>query len=119
MYCNDKDKAKRYHNYNIIIYIILQLIHLFIFFFVFCNIFVTGFPCEIRATLPGESTAATVSRLPRTFDGGGNQSARRKPPVRDPRRKSLLYGATYLVPQAGIEPTPRTDIGYRPVSQTR
>jgi hypothetical protein len=43
----------------------------------------------------------------------------RKPPVRDPRRKSILYGATYLVPQAGIEPTPRTDIGYRPVSQTR
>jgi hypothetical protein len=24
-----------------------------------------------------------------------------------------------LVPRAGIEPTPRTDIGYRPVSQTR
>jgi hypothetical protein len=52
-------------------------------------------------------------------DGGGNQSALRKPPVRDPRRKSLLYGATYLLPRAGIEPTPRTDIGYRPVSQTR
>jgi hypothetical protein len=41
------------------------------------------------------------------------------PPVRDPRQKSLLYGATYLVPRAGIEPTPRTDIGYRPVIQTR
>jgi hypothetical protein len=53
------------------------------------------------------------------FDGGGNWSARRKPPVRDPRRKSLLYGATYLVPWAGIELTPRTDIGYRPVSQAR
>jgi hypothetical protein len=53
------------------------------------------------------------------FDGGGNRSARRKPPVRDPRRKSLLYGATYLVPRAGIEPTPRTVIGYRPVTQTR
>jgi hypothetical protein len=53
------------------------------------------------------------------FDGGGNRSARRKPPVCDPRRKSLLYGATYLVPRAGIEPTPRTDIGYRPVTQTR
>jgi hypothetical protein len=50
------------------------------------------------------------------FDGGGN---RRKPPVRDPRRKSLLYRATYLVPRAGIEPTPRTDIGYRPLSPTR
>jgi hypothetical protein len=53
------------------------------------------------------------------FDGGGNRSGRRKPPVRDPRRKSLLYGATYLVTRAGIEPTPRPDIGYRPVSQTR
>jgi hypothetical protein len=53
------------------------------------------------------------------FDGGGNRSAQRKPPVRDPRRKSLLHGATYLVPRAGIEPTSRTDIGYRPVSQTR
>jgi hypothetical protein len=53
------------------------------------------------------------------FDGGGNRSTRRKPPVRDPRRKSLLYGAAYLVPRAGIEPTPCTDIGYRPVSQTR
>jgi hypothetical protein len=53
------------------------------------------------------------------FDGGGNRSARRKPLVLDPRRKSLLDGATYLVPRAGIEPTPRTDIGYRPVSQTR
>jgi hypothetical protein len=53
------------------------------------------------------------------FDGGGNRSARRKPPVRDLRRKSLIYGATYLVPRAGIEPTPRTDIGYRPVTQTR
>jgi hypothetical protein len=51
-------------------------------------------------------------------DGGGNRSARRKPPVRDPRRKSLLYGATYLVLQAGIDPTPRTDIGYRPASPT-
>jgi hypothetical protein len=39
------------------------------------------------------------------FDGGGNGSARRKPPVRDPHQQSLLYGATYLVPQAGIEPT--------------
>jgi hypothetical protein len=28
------------------------------------------------------------------FDGGENRSARRKPPVRDPRRKSLFYGAT-------------------------
>jgi hypothetical protein len=47
--------------------------------------------------------------------------ARRKfiPPVRDPRRKCLVYGATYLVPRAGIEPTPHTDMGYRPVSQTR
>jgi hypothetical protein len=45
------------------------------------------------------------------FDGGGNRSARRKPPVRDPRRKFFLYDATYLVPQGGIEPTPRTDIG--------
>jgi hypothetical protein len=35
---------------------------------------------------------------------------------RDPRRKSLLYCATYLMPRAGIEPTPRTDIGYRPVT---
>jgi hypothetical protein len=26
--------------------------------------------------------------------------------------------STYLVLRAGIEPTPRTDIGYRPVSQT-
>jgi hypothetical protein len=33
----------------------------------------------------------------------------RKPSVRGPRRKSLLYGATYLVPR---------DIGYRPVTQT-
>jgi hypothetical protein len=32
------------------------------------------------------------------FDGGGNRSARRKPPVRDPRRKFFLYDATYLVP---------------------
>jgi hypothetical protein len=31
----------------------------------------------------------------------------------------FLDGATYLVPRAGLEPTPRTDIGYRPVSQTR
>jgi hypothetical protein len=53
------------------------------------------------------------------FDGGGNRSARKKIPVRDLRRKSLLYGANYLVPRAGIEPTSRTDIGYRPVSQTR
>jgi hypothetical protein len=35
-------------------------------------------------------------------------------PVSDPHWKSLLYSATYLVPQAGVEPTPRTDIGYRP-----
>jgi hypothetical protein len=53
------------------------------------------------------------------FDGGGNRSARRKPPVRDPCQKYLLYGATYLVPRAGIEPTPHTDIGFRPVTQTR
>jgi hypothetical protein len=53
------------------------------------------------------------------FDGGGNRSTRRKPPVRDPRRKSLLYGATCLVTRAGIEPTPRTDISYRPLSQIR
>jgi hypothetical protein len=33
--------------------------------------------------------------------------------------KTLVYGATYLVPRAWIEPTPRTDIGYRPVSHTR
>jgi hypothetical protein len=52
------------------------------------------------------------------FDGRGNRSAQRKAPVSDPRRKSLLYGATYLMPQAGIEPTPSTDIGYKPVSQT-
>jgi hypothetical protein len=52
------------------------------------------------------------------FDGGGNRSARRKPPVRDLRRKSLFY-MVQLVPRAGIEPTPRTDICYRPVSQTR
>jgi hypothetical protein len=38
--------------------------------------------------------------------------------VHDPHRKSLLHGATYIVPRAGIEPTPRTDIGYRPVTQT-
>jgi hypothetical protein len=69
--------------------------------------------------------AATVLRLPRTlgeyelFDGGANRSTRRKPVVRDPCRKSLLYGATYLVLRAGIELTPRTDIDYRPVSQTR
>jgi hypothetical protein len=31
----------------------------------------------------------------------------------------FLYGATYLVPRAGIEPTPRSDIGYRPATQTR
>jgi hypothetical protein len=42
---------------------------------------------------------------------------RRKPPVRDPRRKSLLYGATYLVPRAGIERTSCTDIGYKKLAQ--
>jgi hypothetical protein len=31
----------------------------------------------------------------------------------NPHRKSLLYCATYLVPQARIEPAPRTDMGYR------
>jgi hypothetical protein len=34
------------------------------FFFVFCNIFVTGIP--VKFGLLGESTAATESRLPRT-----------------------------------------------------
>jgi hypothetical protein len=42
-----------------------------VFVFVFCILyfvtFSSQFPCEIRATLPGESTAATVSRLPRTL----------------------------------------------------
>jgi hypothetical protein len=69
--------------------------------------------------------AATVLRLPRTLGeywtllmveetgvpGGNHRYVIRA-------KKSLLYGATYLVPQAVIEPTPRTDIGYRPVSQT-
>jgi hypothetical protein len=31
----------------------------------------------------------------------------------------FLYSATYLMPRAGIKPTPRTDIGYRPVQVRR
>jgi hypothetical protein len=36
-------------------------------YFAFFNIFVTGFPVKFQATLPEESTAVTVSRLPRTL----------------------------------------------------
>jgi hypothetical protein len=34
-------------------------------------------------------------------------------------KNPFLYGATYLVLRAGIELTLGTDIGYRPVCQTR
>jgi hypothetical protein len=74
--------------------------------------------CEIRATLPGKSTAATKSKD--LFDVGGNRRARKKPPIRDPCRKSLFNGATYLVPRAGIQPTQRlaTGLKFRHVRRT-
>jgi hypothetical protein len=81
------------------------------FFFLFCNIFVTGFPVKFGLLSPERARQRRCRAYPGDcgnrilFDGGGNRSARRKPPVRDPRRKSLSYGATYLVPRAGIEPT--------------
>lgn len=34
-------------------------------------------------------------------------------------RKFLSYGETFLVPQAGIKPTPHTDTAYRPVMPER
>jgi hypothetical protein len=89
----------------------------------FLHSYFTFFSARFLSSLdlnsPSELPIIKLIKILFNFDGGGNQSARRNPLVRDPRRKSLLYGATYLVPRAGIEPTPRTDTGYRPVSQTR
>jgi hypothetical protein len=82
----------------------------FIFLFFFCPL-----SSSLDLNPPSELPIIKLIKICSIFDGGGNWSARRKPPV---RRKFLLYGTTYLVPRAGIEPTPRTDIGYKRVSQT-
>jgi hypothetical protein len=45
----------------------LYFVYLYFLLLYFCNIFHHRFPSEIWATLPGESTAVTESRLPRTL----------------------------------------------------
>jgi hypothetical protein len=99
----------------------------YIFVFVFCNIFVTGFPVKFgllslgRArqrrcrAYPGHWGNRTLLMVEETGVPGGNEETTGTWPA----PKIPLYGATCLVPRAGIEPTPCTDIGYRPVSRAR
>jgi hypothetical protein len=94
------------------------------FFFFFGNIFVTVSLWNSGYSPRGEHGSDNVAPT-QDIGGIGPFWWWRKPECPEETTdtwsalKIPLYGATYLVPRAGIEPTPRTDIGYRSVSQTR